>query len=56
MSDRVFLDTNIIVYLFDGRDNEAVQQARDQWKAAKAAGCTVTYWQQNRDGRWEKKG
>jgi DNA polymerase-3 subunit chi len=44
------------VYLFDGRDNEAVQQARDQWKAAKAAGCTVTYWQQNRDGRWEKKG
>lgn len=44
-----------IVYLFDGHDREAVQHARDQWKAAKAAGCSVTYWQQNEDGRWQKR-
>lgn len=44
-----------IVYLFDGHDPEAVEHARAQWKAAKAAGCTVGYWQQNSDGRWEKK-
>lgn len=44
-----------IVFLFDGRDREALEHARAQWKAAKAAGCTVTYWQQNGDGRWERK-
>lgn len=44
-----------IVYLFDGRDEEAVSLARRQWKAAKAANSTVTYWQQNAKGRWEKK-
>ena len=45
-----------IVYLFDGRDTSAVAQAREQWKAAKAAGCEVTYWQQSAEGRWEKRG
>lgn len=43
------------VHLFDGRDPEAVQRAREQWSAAKAAGHEVTYWQQNDAGRWEKK-
>jgi DNA polymerase-3 subunit chi len=44
-----------VVYLFDGRDETAVAKAREQWKAAKGAGCTVTYWQQSNEGRWEKK-
>lgn len=44
-----------VVHLFDGHDTEAVARARDQWKIAKAAGCGVTYWQQNQQGRWEKK-
>lgn len=44
-----------IVYLFDGHEAEAVERARAQWKAAKAAGCPVTYWQQTDSGRWEKK-
>ena len=44
-----------LVFLFDGRDAEALAGARTQWKAAKAAGCTATYWQQNAEGRWEKK-
>jgi DNA polymerase III subunit chi len=43
------------VFLFDGGDQDALAGARLQWKAAKAAGCTVTYWQQSADGRWEKK-
>ncbi len=43
------------VYLFDGNDADAVATARGQWTAAKAAGCPVTYWQHNEDGRWEKK-
>jgi len=44
-----------IVYLFDGHDPEAVKIARQQWTAAKQAGCQVTYWQQANNGRWEKK-
>ena len=45
-----------IVLLFDGRDPDAVAAARAQWKVAQAAQCVLTYWQQNSDGRWEKKG
>ena len=44
-----------IVFLFDGNDSEAVAKARTQWKAAKAAGCGLAYWQQSEAGRWEKK-
>jgi len=44
-----------IVYLFDGNDDGAVARAREQWKAAKGAGCAVTYWQQSAEGRWEKR-
>lgn len=44
-----------VVYVFDGRDEEAVAAARANWKAAKAAGCAVTYWQQSESGRWEQK-
>jgi DNA polymerase-3 subunit chi len=43
-----------VVYLIDGRDSQAVERARELWRAAAAAGCTVTYWQQSADGRWEK--
>jgi DNA polymerase-3 subunit chi len=44
-----------IVYLFDGRDEDARLKARAQWTRAKAAGHAVTFWQQNERGRWEKK-
>lgn len=43
-----------LVYVFDGRDEAAVTSARAQWKAAKGAGCVVTYWRQSEAGRWEK--
>ena len=44
-----------VVILFDGNDAEAVDRARSQWSAAKAAGHDATYWQQSDAGRWEKK-
>jgi DNA polymerase III subunit chi len=44
-----------IVLMFDGRNPDALAAARGHWKAAKAAGATMTYWQQNADGRWERK-
>ena len=40
--------------LFDGSDESAVAAARDRWREAKAAGHTLTYWQQT-DRGWEKK-
>ncbi|WP_342642508.1 DNA polymerase III subunit chi [Rhodoligotrophos ferricapiens] len=43
------------VYLFDGRDEDALAMARAQWKAMKAAGHEVTYWQQSASGAWERK-
>ena len=40
--------------LFDGTEEPALIAARERWKAAKAAGHTLTYWQQTPRG-WEKK-
>jgi DNA polymerase III subunit chi len=40
--------------LFDGNDEAAVAAARERWQAAKAAGHTLTYWQQTATG-WAKK-
>ncbi|MGE0699958.1 MAG: DNA polymerase III subunit chi [Hyphomicrobiaceae bacterium] len=44
-----------VVIIFDGADRLAVEAARGQWKAARAEGCAVTYWQQTEAGRWERK-
>ena len=41
--------------LFDGSDDEALAKERERWKELKAAGHEVTYWQQDDNGRWEKK-
>jgi DNA polymerase-3 subunit chi len=45
-----------IVYLFDGGDKAAVEQARADWRRARSVGAKVTYWQQAPAGRWEKRG
>ncbi len=45
-----------VVLLFDGFDAAQVQTARSHWKRLKAEGHTLSYWQQNQDGRWEKNG
>ena len=41
--------------LFDGNDGAAVAAARERWRAAKAAGHTLTYWRQGARG-WERQG
>ncbi|MGH1413249.1 MAG: DNA polymerase III subunit chi [Pelagimonas sp.] len=43
-----------VCILFDGYDQEAVQNARVQWKALTGAGCSAQYWSEE-SGRWEKK-
>jgi DNA polymerase-3 subunit chi len=42
------------IVLFDGRDETALAAARGRWKAFKAQGLPVSYWQQAERG-WEKK-
>jgi DNA polymerase-3 subunit chi len=41
--------------LFDGHDDDAVKAARGRWQALKAAGHAITYWQQDENGRWQKR-
>jgi DNA polymerase-3 subunit chi len=43
-----------VCILFDGQDQAAVQQARDQWRELTAAGVPAQYWAQE-GGRWTKK-
>jgi DNA polymerase-3 subunit chi len=45
-----------VVFLLDGRDADAVSRARAAWQEAKAKGYAVSYWQQDDEGRWQKKG
>jgi DNA polymerase-3 subunit chi len=44
-----------VVFIFDGRDEEAVRKARAQWQEAKSKGLSVSYWQQDDRGRWIKR-
>jgi DNA polymerase-3 subunit chi len=44
-----------VVFIFDGRDAEALARARAQWQAARDSGHAVSYWQQDADGRWQQK-
>ena len=44
-----------VVYVFDGHDDDAVSQARATWTKAKDKGLSVSYWQQDAQGRWQQK-
>lgn len=43
------------IFMFDDRDTDAVGEARQHWKAAKAEGFQIAYWQQTQSGGWERK-
>ncbi len=43
------------VVIFDGGDEQQLTAARGQFRAAKASGALVSYWQQKGRG-WEKQG
>lgn len=44
-----------VVFVFDGHDQRELEIARGEWKRLKGEGHALTYWQQNNQGRWEKK-
>ncbi|MFO1134737.1 MAG: DNA polymerase III subunit chi [Rhodoblastus sp.] len=42
------------IVLFDGRDEDALNRARMQFRQLREQGFALSYWRQNDDGRWEK--
>jgi DNA polymerase III subunit chi len=47
---------SMVLEIFDGNSDDAVEAARARWKAHKAAGHEMAYWKQSDEGRWEKAG
>ncbi len=43
------------VLLFDGENDDELQNARAQWKSLRDAGHTLIYQQQDENGRWVEK-
>jgi DNA polymerase-3 subunit chi len=43
-----------VIRLFDGRDEEAIGEARREWKRIKDEGGPLSYWREADDGGWER--
>lgn len=44
-----------VLNIFDGNNEEAVQNARHLWTSFKTANHEMHYWQQDQNGRWNEK-
>ena len=55
MTEDVMENYSLCCEMLDGRNDQAVQDARSRWKTYKDKGFTVTYWHQSETGKWEKK-
>lgn len=42
------------ITLINGRNDDHVQAARDQWASLKQKEAEMSYWTQNDEGRWQK--
>jgi DNA polymerase-3 subunit chi len=45
---------DLIVLLFDGRDEAALAHARSEWRRLKDQGRTISYWRESDEGGWER--
>jgi DNA polymerase-3 subunit chi len=43
-----------VALLFDGRDEEAVAEARREWTEVKSSGAAPSYWREGEDGGWAR--
>ena len=48
------LPTERAMILFDGRDDDALNIARMQFRTLRGQGHALSYWKQTDEGRWEK--
>ena len=58
LCDQAKVDTydkyQIYCEIFDGHNNDEVQQARQKWKEFKSQNVNLSYWQQDNSGKWNK--
>ena len=45
---------DLVVLLFDGRDDAALAHARGEWRRLKDQGRTISYWRESDEGGWEQ--
>ena len=45
---------DLIVLMFDGRDEAALAHARGEWRRLKDQGRTISYWRESDEGGWEQ--
>jgi DNA polymerase III subunit chi len=45
---------DLVVLLFDGRDDAALADARGEWRRLKDQGRTISYWRESDEGGWER--
>ena len=45
---------DLVVLMFDGRDEAALAQARGEWRRLKDQGSTISYWRESDEGGWER--
>ena len=45
---------DLVVLMFDGRDEAALAQARREWRRLKDQGRTISYWRESDEGGWEQ--
>ena len=48
-------DFSMVCEMLDGRVDSHIQAARQRWKTYKDASHDLTYWQQDANGKWNKK-
>ncbi len=44
----------LVVLLFEGRDELSLAQARAEWRRLKDAGRAISYWRESDEGGWER--
>jgi DNA polymerase-3 subunit chi len=63
MTQPIFLTTeldnaddafDLVVILFDGRDEAALAHARGEWRRLKDQGRTISYWRESDEGGWKR--
>jgi DNA polymerase III subunit chi len=45
---------DLVVFMFDGRDEAALANARGEWRRLKDQGRTISYWRESEEGGWER--
>ena len=45
---------DLVVLMFDGRDEAALGEARGEWRRLKDQGGTISYWRESDEGGWER--